>query len=416
MITLIASILVFSIVVLVHEYGHYRAAISVGIKVEEFAIGMGPTIYKREKNGIIYSIRLLPIGGFVNMVGEDENVDTSESYMNKTVWQRFKVIVAGPLMNFLLAIVIYIIMSAVYGVPGTTIDLIDSNSELYKAGVRTGDKIVSVNDSNVYIRDDLVTGITVEEKPYKVTVKRDGETLSFDVNQYYRYVIGIYPYDENNQSASSVIKPSDNKLPAYKAGIREGDKIVKINGIDVENYKQLTEIILGSKGENLDITVQRNSELLNFSVVPQKDLQIGFDTKIEKSILTGIVSSFYKTIHYVKLMFNFIGMLVTGRVGAESVGGPVMVISMIGDSAKLIKTQGLYPLLNLLAFLSVNLGFMNLLPIPALDGSKIMFLLIEKLRGKKIPIEKEGFVHFVGFVLLISLMVFITYKDIMRLF
>ena len=415
MITLIASILVFSIVVLVHEYGHYRAAISVGIKVEEFAIGMGPTIYKREKNGIIYSIRLLPIGGFVNMVGEEENVDSAESYMNKTVWQRFKVIVSGPLMNFLLAIVIYIIMSAVYGVPGTTIDLIDTNSELYKAGVRTGDKIISVNDSNVYIRDDLVTGMTVEEKPYKVTVKRDGKTLNFDVNQYYKYVIGIAPYD-NNQDTSSVIKPSDNKLPAYKEGIREGDKIIKINGVDVANWNQITEVISGSKGEKLDIVVQRNSELLNFSVLPQKDLQIGFDTKIEKSILTGIVSSFYKTIYYVKLMFNFIGMLVTGRVGAESVGGPVMVISMIGDSAKLIKTQGLYPLLNLLAFLSVNLGFMNLLPIPALDGSKIMFLIIEKLRGKKIPIEKEGFVHFVGFVLLISLMVFITYKDIMRLF
>lgn len=415
MITFIASILVFSIVVLVHEYGHYKAARSVGIKVEEFAIGMGPTIYKREKNGTIYSLRLLPIGGFVNMVGEDESVDSADSYMTKTVWQRFKVIVSGPLMNFLLAIVIYIIMSVLYGVPGTTVDLIDTNSELYNAGVRTGDKIISVNDSKVYIRDDLITGMTVEEKPYTVEVLRDGKTLKYDVNQYYRYIIGIYPYDDK-QSESSLIRISDNKLPAYKAGIREGDKIVKINGIDVTNYKEITKIISSSKGESLDIVVERNSEQLTFSIVPQKELQIGFDTKIEKSIITGIVSSFYKTIYYVKLMFNFIGMLVTGRVGAESVGGPVMVISMIGDSAKLITTQGFYPLLNLLAFLSVNLGFMNLLPIPALDGSKLAFLLIEKVRGKKIPIEKEGFVHFIGFVLLISLMIFITYKDIMRLF
>ncbi len=415
MLTLIASILVFSIVVLVHEFGHYKAAKSVGIKVEEFAIGMGPTIYKREKNGTIYSIRLLPIGGFVNMVGEEENVDSEESYMNKTVWQRFKVIFSGPFMNFLLAIVIYIIMSVFYGVPGTTVELIDTNSELYKSGVRVGDKITAINDSNVYIRDDLVTAMTVEEKPYKVEFIRDGKTLSFDVNQYYKHVIGIYPYDDN-EANSSVIRISDKKLPAYKAGIREGDKILKINDIDIVNYKDITEIISTSKGSSLEIVVERNSEKLNFNVIPQKELQIGFDTKIEKSILTGIVSSFYKTIYYVKLMFNFIIMLITGRVGTESLGGPVMVISMIGDSAKMITTQGFYPLLNLLAFLSVNLGFMNLLPIPALDGSKLAFLLIEKVRGKKIPIEKEGFVHLVGFVLLISLMIFITYKDIMRLF
>ncbi len=411
MITLIASIFVFSLVILVHEYGHYKAAKSVGIKVDEFAIGMGPVIYKKEKNDTIYSVRALPIGGFVKMEGEEEDSNSSDSYSSKTVWQRFKVIVAGPLMNFLLAVVIYIIMSAVYGVPGTTIGSIDTNSELYKAGVRIDDKIISVNDNNVYIRDDLVSEITVEEKPYNITFERDGKTLSYDVNQYYRYVIGIYPYDSNDTS-TSIIRPSDNKLPAYKVGIREGDKIVKINGIDVESYNHITEIINGLNGEELDVVVERDSKLLNFSIVPQKELEIGFNTKIEKSIVTAFVSSIYKTGYYIKLMFGFIGMLITGKVGSEAVGGPVMVISMIGESAKL----GIYPLLNLLAFISVNLGFMNLLPIPALDGSKIVFLIIEKVRGKKIPIEKEGFVHFIGFVLLISLMIFITYKDIVRLF
>lgn len=411
MITLLASILVFSLVVLVHEYGHYKVAKSVGIKVEEFAIGMGPTIYKREKNGTIYSIRALPIGGFVNMVGEDENVDSDESYMNKTIWQRFKVIFAGPLMNFLLAVVIYIIMSSVYGVPGTTIEFLDPNSELAKVGVQVNDKVVSVNDSKVYIRDDLITGITVVEEPYTITVNRDGKLLDYKVEQYYRHVIGIYPYESADQS-NSIIKTSDNKLPAYKAGIRDGDKILKINNIDIENYQQITDVVSNSKGEKLNIVIERNSEILNFSVMPQKDLQIGFDTKIEKSIVTAIVSSFYKTIHYIKLMFNFIGMLITGQVGSESVGGPVMIISMIGEAAKL----GIYPLLNLLAFMSVNLGFMNLLPIPALDGSKILFLLIEKIRGKRIPIEKEGFINLVGFVLLISMMIFVTYKDITRLF
>ena len=411
MITVIASIFVFSLVILVHEYGHYKTAKSVGIKVEEFAIGMGPLIYKREKNGTIYSIRALPIGGYVRMEGEDEDVNSTTSYSSKTVWERFKVILAGPLMNFILAIVIYIIISAVYGVPGTTLTSIDTRSELYKAGVRDDDKVISVNDNKVYIRDDLATEITAEEKPYKLTVERDGKVLSFNVNQYYRYVIGIYPYDTNDLS-NSIIRPSDNKLPAYEAGVREGDKIVKVNDLDIDNYNQISEAINKLNGEAFDLTVERDGELLTFNITPLKELNVGFNTKTEKSLVTGVVSSFYKTGYYIKLMLEFIGKLFTGQVGSEAVGGPVMVISMIGESAR----YGFESLLNLLAFISVNLGFMNLLPIPALDGSKLVFLIIEKVRGKKIPIEKEGFVHFIGFVLLISLMIFITYKDIVRLF
>lgn len=411
MITLFASIFVFSLVILVHEFGHYKAAKSAGIQVDEFAIGMGPVIYKREKNNTIYSIRALPIGGFVKMEGEEEDVNSNTSYSSKTVWQRFKVIAAGPLMNFLLAVVIYIIISAVYGVPGSTISSLDTNSELYKSGVRANDKVISVNDNKVYLRDDVVSEIAVEEKPYKITVKRDNEILSFDVNQYYRYVIGIYPNDTND-TTTSIIKPSDNNLPAYKAGIREGDKVVKINNIDIANYNQISEVINQLNGESFSMTVDRDGQTLTFDLTPQKELDLGFSTKVEKSFVTAVVSSIYKTGYYIKLMFEFIGMLFTGKVGSEAVGGPVMVISMIGEQAKL----GFYPLLNLLAFISVNLGFMNLLPIPALDGSKLVFLIIEKVRGKKIPIEKEGFVHFVGFVLLISLMIFITYKDIVRLF
>lgn len=411
MITLFASIFVFSLVILVHEYGHYKAAKSAGIQVDEFAIGMGPVIYKKEKNNTIYSIRALPIGGFVKMEGEEEDVNSNTSYSSKTVWQRFKVIAAGPIMNFLLAVVIYIIISAVYGVPGSTIGSIDPNSELYKAGVRENDKVISVNDNKVYLRDDVVSEIAVEEKPYKITVKRDNEILSFNVNQYYRYVVGIYPFNIND-TTNAVIKPSDNKLPAYMAGIREGDKVVKINDIDIANYSQISEVINQLNGETFSMTVERDGQTLTFDLTPQKELDLGFNTKVEKSFVTAVVSSLYKTGYYIKLMFEFIGMLFTGKVGSEAVGGPVMVISMIGEQAKL----GFYPLLNLLAFISVNLGFMNLLPIPALDGSKLVFLIIEKVRGKKIPIEKEGFVHFVGFVLLISLMIFITYKDIVRLF
>ncbi len=205
MITLIASIFVFSLVILVHEFGHFKAAKSVGIAVEEFAIGMGPIIYKKEKNDTIYSIRLFPIGGFVKMEGEEEDINSTTSFSSKTVWQRFKVIAAGPLMNFVLAVVIYIIISAVFGVMGSTVDIILEESELYKAGVRSGDKIVTLNDDKVYIWDEIVYGITEDQnKPYELTVKRGNETLTFDVNQYYRYVIGIQPYDKSDEASMLV--------------------------------------------------------------------------------------------------------------------------------------------------------------------------------------------------------------------
>ncbi len=413
MITFIASIFVFSLVVLVHEYGHYKAAKSVGIQVDEFAIGMGPLVYKKEKNGTLYTIRLLPIGGFVKMVGEEEDVDSPNSYNNKTVWQRAKVIFSGPLMNFILALVIYIIMSVVYGTPGTTIGFLDEVSPLYDAGIREGDKITEVNGNNVYIRDDLVTEVTQVEAPYSVTIERENgeiETIE-NIPQYYRYIIGIYPFDTEDTSTSK-IKPSDNTNPAYKSGIREGDIITEINGVSISTYDEVTENILSSEGNDIDITVDRDGELIDFVVTPQKSLTLGFDTTVEKSVVTAVVSSVYKTGYYISVMFDFIGSIFTGGVTTDDVGGPVMVISMIGQQASL----GLYPLLNLLAFISVNLGFMNLLPIPALDGSKLMFLALEKIRGKKISAEKEGMVHLVGFAVLMAFMLFITYNDIMRFF
>lgn len=410
MITLIASIFVFSLIILAHEYGHYKAAKSVGICVEEFAIGMGPAIFKKKKNGTIYSIRMFPIGGFVMMEGEEEDIKSSTSFSNKKIWQRFLTIAAGPLMNFILALVLYIAISTIWGSAGNTVDIINENSEIYKSGVRTGDKIVEVNNNKVYIWDDIVYEITEKEQPYNITVNRDGEQLSFDVNQYYKSLIGITTVMDNNV-ATNTIKTTDTSSPAYKAGIRDNDTIIKINQTEVNSWDGVTKAIGESNDNNINITVKRNDEVLSFNVEPQKSLTLGFNTKIERSFSTVIMSSFYKIGYYIELMFEFLGNLIVGKVGSDQLGGPVQVISMVGETAKM----GLYSLLNFAAFISINLGFMNLLPIPALDGSKLVFLTIEKIRGKKIPVEKEGFVHFIGFVVLISFMIFITYKDIIKL-
>ncbi len=200
--------------------------------------------------------------------------------------------------------------------------------------------------------------------------------------------------------------------PAYKAGISNGDKVIKINDIPVNTWEEITNQINSAEGSIVKVTVDRDGEILEFNISPENQISVRYNTQIEKSFVTALASSAYKTIYYIRLMFDVIVKLVTGQLGSDAVGGPVMVISMVGEAAK----NGVLSVLNLAAFISINLGFMNLLPIPALDGSKLVFLVIEGIRGKAIPIEKEGFVHFIGFVVLITFMIFITYKDILRLF
>lgn len=412
MLTIISAILVFSVIVLAHEYGHYKVARNVGIRVEEFAIGMGPVIYKKEKNDIIYSVRAIPIGGFCKMEGEEEDVKSKTSFSNKTVWQRFKVVAAGPIMNFILALVLFIVIALSFGVAGNTVDFIDESSNEYAAGIRTGDKIISVNDKKAYIWEDIYYQITNTKKDsYTVEFERDGQIKELNIKNNYRKLVGITSVLENGKS-TTFVSPVDVNSPAYKAGIKDGDKVIKINDKPVSTWEEITSEINKGEGSVVKITVERKGETQDFEMTPQTQISVRFNTNIEKSFVTAIASSAYKTVYYIKLMFDVILQLITGQLGGEAVGGPVMVISMVGEAAK----TGLLSVLNLAAFISINLGFMNLLPIPALDGSKLVFLIIEGIRGKAIPIEKESMVHFVGFVLLITLMIFITYKDILRIF
>lgn len=414
MITFLATIFVFSLVILIHEYGHYKTAKMVGIKIEEFSMGMGPRIYKKVKNGTEYSVRLLPIGGFVRMEGEEDEVKSSSSFGAKTVWQRFKVIAAGPIMNFLLAIVIFMIVGFFIGIEGTKINEISPRSNLYQAGVRSNDKIISLNDKKVYILDEIIYELFEKQrdtldKSYNIKVKRNGKIFSYDVLPDTKKVIGIFSNDQ--QSNSNVIRISDKNLPAYKAGLKDGDKIIKVGNIETNSFSEISDAIVGTTDKSLNISIERDGIVKEVSLTPVLAIQPTFNTYMEKSIVTTLSFSVYKTGYYIKIMFEFIGNLIRGQLREGSVGGPVQIVSMIGESSRV----SFLALLKLTALISINLGFFNLLPIPALDGSKLVFLIIEKIRNKKIPIEKEGMVHFVGFVILIALMIFVTYKDVIKL-
>jgi regulator of sigma E protease len=314
-----------------HEFGHFAVAKLVGIKVNEFSIGMGPKIFQKEKGETKYSIRALPIGGYVSMEGEDENSNDPRSFNKVPALSRIAVVAAGAIMNFVLAVIVFSIVSFNIVMPTTTISEIQKNSPAEKVGIKSGDTILTINDKETKNWDSLTNEISKSgsKKEIKVTVLRGEEKKDY------------------------LVKPEIN-----------------------EENKAIIGIIPESK----------------------------------RTFVSSIKGGFQKTGLVLKVMFDFVKMVFRGKVSTKDLSGPVGVIYTIGEAAK----YGVVNLLYLMGFISVNLGFFNLLPLPALDGSRIVFLLIEIIRGKPINPEKEGFIHLVGFVLLIALMLMVTYSDIIR--
>ena len=329
--TAIAAIFVFLLVVLLHEFGHFAVAKLVGVKVNEFSIGMGPKLLQKTKGDTQYTLRLLPIGGYCKMEGEDENSDDPRSFSNVSPISRIAVVVAGAFMNFVLAFIVLSIVSFNTGTPTTTIGEIIENS------------------------------------------------------------------------------------PAEESGLLPGDKIIKINNMDIDSWDNLSDNISKSNPENvLGIDIIRKNKEHTIEIMPEIEdgrAIIGIIPAYEKSVSSAFKGGAKNTVMFIQLMVDFLKSLFQGKVTTNDLSGPVGVISEIGKAAN----SGITNLLFLLGFISVNLGFFNLLPIPALDGGRIIFLLLEILRGKPIDPDKEGLVHFIGFVLLISLMLVVTYKDLIRI-
>lgn len=329
--TAIAAIFVFLLVVLLHELGHFTVAKFVGIKVNEFAIGMGPKILQKTKGDTQYSLRLLPVGGYVKMEGEDENSNDPRSFNNVSPWARIAVVAAGAIMNFVLAIIVLSIVAFNVGTPTTTI--------------------------------------------------------------------------------SEIVVDS----PAESSGLISGDKIITINNIEINNWNKLTDTIGNSDAsKELSIAIIRDGEEKTINIMPAVEdgrTIIGIMPSYEKSVGSAIKGGVENTILFLNLMIDFLKNVFRGNISTNDLSGPVGVISEIGKAAE----SGINSLLLLLGFISINLGFFNLLPIPALDGSRIVFLLIELVRGKPIDPNKEGMIHMIGFILLISLMLIVTYKDLIRI-
>ncbi len=340
---IVLAILVFGVIVFIHELGHFLLAKANKIRVDEFSIGMGPRIFSVVKGETRYCLKLLPLGGSC-MMGEDDADDTSEgSFNSKSVWARISVVAAGAIFNFILAFIFSVI------------------------------------------------------------------------------IVGYAGYDK------PVISGVIEGYSAEAEGLQAGDRIVKMNDKKIHLWREVSYYNMFHPGETIELVYERDGEEQTVTITPKQDeegnylLGVLSPAKNEKAnVLTALQYGAYEVKFWISTTIESLKMLITGKVGVNQLSGPVGIVDVVDETYQQSKSYGvvvvLMQMLNIGILLSANLGVMNLLPLPALDGGRLVFLFVEAIRKKRVPPEKEGIVHGIGMVLLLILMAFVMFNDIMRLF
>ena len=342
--TIIFAILFFSLIIFVHEFGHFITARIFRVKVHEFAIGMGPKLVSWGRGETKYSIRAIPVGGFCSLEGEDEASDDEGSFSRKPWYMKLVILAAGAAMNVVLGFVICTLFVGINanesgGVPSTVIDTIMEKADAARV-LQPGDRLVKLNGEKINIKRDI---------DFAMQKAAGGESQITFIREGVKMTETFSPYKAQYEDGT----------PAYLVGI----------------------------------TLKTD----------------------EPNVFNILKESVFQTVWMGKLVYKSLGMMISGQVGMNEISGPVGVVGMMSETANQGGIIGFLNLLFLGAFISVNIGIMNLLPIPALDGGRILFVIVEAIRRKPIPPEKEGIIHFVGLVLLFGLMIFATWNDIIRL-
>lgn len=341
---IVIGVFLFLLVVCIHELGHFITAKACGVKVNEFAIGMGPKLIKIQGKETLYTLRLLPIGGFCAMEGEDEESSDERALGNKKVWQRLIIVAAGAIMNIILGLVFMLIIQGQSDMFGTTqLAVVPETSASYSCGLRENDVIYSINDYRVFCTQDASFAMALDEDgKMDFVVERNGEKLNLNI---------------------------------------EFDR--------VENDGVMQTV-------------------LDFKVYGE---EATFGTVLENTVT--------QTVSMIRMVYVSLWRLITGQSGMNDLAGPVGLVEAISDAAqagfKESFLQAFNNVLEIMALITINLGIFNLLPLPALDGGRIVFLLIEWIFRKPVPAKYEGWIHFIGLALLMLLMLVVTFNDIVRL-
>ncbi|MCR5584383.1 MAG: RIP metalloprotease RseP [Lachnospiraceae bacterium] len=431
---IVIALLIFSLIIIFHELGHLLLAKKNGIKVVEFSVGLGPTIIGKEFGGTKYSLKLLPFGGACQMLGEDDLDDektiTEGTFYSKSVWQRMAVILAGPFFNFILAFVLALFVTGFAGFDPAEITAVTKNSAADAAGLKKGDMIKEINGKHVSIGREVDSYFFYEgisSEAVSITYERDGEKYETVVNpvMFKKYLLG---FTYNSTDAPAAIERIEPGYPMEEAGIKAGDIIVQVNGQTISSGKELNQYFTNNPltEEKVTMVVDRNRQLITAEITPKfasENYSLGFDYnlyRVKANAFEVVKYSFVEVKYWIVTTVKNLGLLISGQLSKDDVGGAVAIVDMIGDSYEETKAVGsaldvVLQMMYISILLSANLGVMNLLPIPALDGGKFLFLVVEAIARKPLNRKVEGIVNLAGFILLMLLMVFVFFNDISRL-
>lgn len=418
--TIIYFILILGTTVFIHELGHFLFAKKYGVHVYEFSLGMGPRLFKfnRKNDETDYCIRLFPIGGFVQMAGEeievDEKIPEEKRLTSKPAFQRFMIMIAGVMMNFLLAFGLLFFIGLFNTVSLNNV-YVDGSSI---SGLNNDDKIVAINGNFVNNYDKLALEMTIAgSENFTMTLKNsEGNRYDVEINP---VEIGqdYLPCGKNYGFSVLGLKISESKID----GLNVNDIIVKVDNKEVTNYETLLSILEDIDGE-FELTVENNqgeTETFTIQSKEQEDevslgYSYGFYLKGEeqKGFITAVKYAFLKFFSTIEQMVFTVIYLITGKISLNMMSGPVGIFNVVDT----VSNTGFSNIISLLSLICINVGFINILPFPAFDGGHILFIIIEKIKGSRINPKLENAIHNVGFILLMILMILITYNDIVKLF
>ena len=428
--TLLAFLVFIGILILVHEFGHFIVAKAFGVKVEVFSIGFGPPLIRKKWGETVYQIALLPLGGYVKMYGEEDTPEARQdprSFYAKPPWQRILIAFAGPLFNFLFAIlafwVVYLSPQQVpkYIFEPPKVGYVEPKSPAAEVGLKEGDLIVAVNGVKVHSWEQLDELLREDTgKEVTLTVKRDGKLIQLKVKLSYDLLkkgLGILPY------LPPVVGKVEKGSPAAQVGLKPGDRILEVNGVKVHSWWDLPQLIQQSGGKPIKLTVERNGKIFTLTVVPKAvklpngkvRYILGISAPVEykeihhsplEALKLAIDRTWFLTVMTVKVLWG----LITGQVSVKTLGGPLAIAGFAGEAAKL----GIIPFIAAMGTLSVQLALFNLIPLPLLDGGLILLFLIEWITGRPIPNKVKEWWFKIGVVIIVSLMLFIISQDLIR--